>query len=166
MHELELNKIQGTLEATALFGLVLLNGGAIVAFLNFLGSAGQKTAMQVDLGWARYALFAWCVGVALGALTALAGLWCQSAFAQAYRRRRQAEEWRRLMAAGVTVDEARSQLGLSVGDDQAALNQKADEQRNLAGWWQKLSGLAAALGLAAFLVGARLALYAVEAMER
>ena len=65
-------------------------GGAIIAFLSFLGNAWDKPP-RPDLGWARWAVFAWCVGVTLGALTALAGLWRQSAIAQAYRARRQAD---------------------------------------------------------------------------
>ena len=166
VHELELNKVQGTLEATALFGLVLLNGAAIVAYLSFLGNVWDKSRVP-NMPWSFGAVFTWGVGVALGALTALAGLWCQSAFAQAYRARRQAEEWRRATEeVGLNEAQARDRLGLGHEENGAKLDEKANRLREEAGRWQSLSRRAAILGLVAFLLGVVFGLVAVGAASR
>jgi hypothetical protein len=68
-HELMLNQTTATFQQAALAPLILLNGGAVVAFLTLLGALlGNDSGRRPQLGLSAVALGAWGFGLVAAAL--------------------------------------------------------------------------------------------------
>lgn len=95
-HELELNKFAHALEVERLKILQLVNGGAFTVVVGFsthlLTSVGQVRQLGLAAG------ACWALGLGAAAMATQVQLKAQGGFNQAYRYRRTAVEWRRLMA--------------------------------------------------------------------
>jgi hypothetical protein len=91
-HELELNKFTHTLEMEQLKLLILLNGGAATALIAFADEVG----IRGDLVTLLAPVLLWLCGLGAGAWATMTMREAQSKYAQAYRFRRNATEWRQL----------------------------------------------------------------------
>ena len=79
-HELALNDATAEFERAALQPLLLLNGGAAVAFVALLGAIWEKTNSRISLPLAIAAVGVWVVGLLLAAFAMIAGYLRQREF--------------------------------------------------------------------------------------
>ena len=90
--ELELLKATVAFEHAAIRPLYLLNGGAIIAALTFVGNVGGSGSASTPVGSAiKLALGMWAAGLVAAFITTTSGYWSQLAFLKEARRRRDAE---------------------------------------------------------------------------
>jgi hypothetical protein len=92
-HELELNRATATFEHAVISPVLLLNGGATVAFLTLLGAtSAEKSSLTLSVTWATLAVGIWAIGLVVGAIAVRSGYRSQQRFTQAVAgRRRQME---------------------------------------------------------------------------
>ncbi|MEM6678765.1 MAG: hypothetical protein AAF675_12925 [Pseudomonadota bacterium] len=92
--ELELNRGAAAYEQAVLNMLILLNGGAAVAYLGLYGALAETAAAAAPpaLVPTMGALLAWGTGLVASGYASVRGLWAQQRFAQARRLKRQAVE--------------------------------------------------------------------------
>jgi hypothetical protein len=91
LHELELNKATHNFEQESLKILSYLNGGAAAAYIGLLGKSvvvAQPIASVAAVG-------SWAIGLLMASSALLSAYKAQVRFAQAYHKRRRAEEKRR-----------------------------------------------------------------------
>ena len=92
--EIMLNQATSAFEHAVLAPLLLLNGGASVAFLTLLGSGtDEKSKLSLALGWGVAATAMWAAGLIAAAVAASFGFRAQRALSRAHRIRRQRVEF-------------------------------------------------------------------------
>jgi hypothetical protein len=79
-HERALNDATAEFERAALQPLLLLNGGAAVAFVTLLGAIWEKASQRINLTWAIAAVGIWVVGLLLAAIATIKGYLSQREF--------------------------------------------------------------------------------------
>src|SRR3954469_19303145 len=86
-HEIMLNQATSAFEHAAAAPLVLLNGGAAVAYLTLLGAISDpaKSKLRFAAAWAVAALMSWALGLIAAQLAVTFGLISQCAYAKAQR---------------------------------------------------------------------------------
>jgi hypothetical protein len=90
-HELMLNQATSQFEHAAAAPLVLLNGGAAVAYLTLLGAVSDPQTSKLALAapWAVTALVAWALGLITAQAAVTFGLASQRAYSKAQRMKRE-----------------------------------------------------------------------------
>lgn len=92
-HELELNKATAAFEHAVISPLVLLNGGAIVAFLTLLGAVTKKdSTLAIDIGFALVGVALWALSLTAAMLAVGAGYGSQRTFSRSVSARRRLME--------------------------------------------------------------------------
>jgi hypothetical protein len=93
-HELMLNQATSQFLHAAAAPLVLLNGGAAVAYLTLLGAVSdpQKSRLNLAAAWAVAALIAWALGLIAAQAAVTFGLNAQRAYAKAQHIKREGVE--------------------------------------------------------------------------
>ncbi len=134
-HELLLNEHTAAFEHAAVRPAILLNGGAIVAFLTLIGSV-WKSGTQPNLDLVGVALAIWCIGLVTSSVATGLGYVSQRAFTRMIRIQREALE--------ATV------LGKSISETSSSIKPEYAKATK----YQRAAVVLIAAGLGAFLSGA------------
>jgi hypothetical protein len=151
-HELELNRAAVQFEHATLAPLLLLNGGAAVAFLALLGATSETdAALNASTNWAVAACAFWAIGLAAATLATYLAFQSQRHYTRVERLRR--EDVERLLLEGHSMAEI---VAPPDPEDRTVRGERAK------GWErQKQFHWAAGFSLLAFVVGGVLAGVAV-----
>ncbi len=145
-HELELNRATSSFEHAMVSPLLLLNGGAVVAFLTLLGATSTKPSdFDLDRGFAVAAVVAWVLGLVAATLSVHAGYAAQQSFSKAARLRRE-----RIERSLLTDSPLRAALRRPSSDkpEDAADRGRALQARWRAMFWASLASFLTGVGFA------------------
>ena len=145
-----LNQATAAFEHAVIAPLVVLNGGAVVAFLTLIGAvADSKSSLSPDAGWVAAATVSWALGLIAAALAATYGFRRQQAISVAHRLQRQELE-KHFLGAGSAV----AKIVIVPPDSGVSRKTKRDDAEKFWGrfqkaWWASIvcfvAGAAAAL---------------------
>jgi hypothetical protein len=150
-HEMELNKATLAYELEWAKLLLLLNGGAVGAFLTLTGAV-WKDGPRPSFWLVAVAIMGWLIGLIAAAFATDCAYRMQKEYTRAYRFRRYGEELRRLKWVGL-------EPGL-LGTDEDGPTAKAGKARASAEGWSKWVSICRWAAVVLFILGAISALAA------
>jgi hypothetical protein len=141
-HERDLAKATAAFEHAAIKPLFLLNGGALVAFMTFLGALNQAREPRIHFGerWAVAALFVWAAGLTYAAVATYYGYRAQE------EHFRLAKAERKGLEAGLRRQADEQCAQMSKADKHGCLGKKYRDRAMAAGAGSLLLFLCACFG--------------------
>ncbi len=126
-HTRDLQQATVAFEHVALKPLFLINGGALVVVVAFLGSDASQ---RINISLALFAVACWAFGLILASASAALGYFSQLAFYKAASQH---------LRSVVELDDGNEALAAEHVSDSAKFNREANTHRNYAHWFGGIS---------------------------